>query len=349
MRKIETVHMVEALGRGGIFQHSLAVAAALSSTGVRVVLHTAADSEIDSVDVDQCRCVHWHRGSRSRILRQAMTSADFTLRTLPHLRRNLSADDVLFVQGFFALTPEIIRAGRSARAAVVCSPHNTFVRNNARGGARALDAALRRSDRVLVYSEADAEKIADACPRVGVVPLVQWVPSVDAERTAWWRDRFKSAGRRVALLAGQVRADKNPELFVKALSGLPGWCGAVVGEDKGAGPDLDELIRKTCAPVTTFFGYYPLPDFAAAISAADVVVAPYSVASQSGIVSLSRSLGVPTAVTPVGGLSELATVVAPDATPQGIGQAIRSANQAYVERPATVETGQAYLQQLALA
>lgn len=344
--RIESVHMVEAGGRGGIFQHSVAVASALQSAGVEVRLHTATDAEIDEPSVRQCRCIRWHRGSSSRRIRQAGTAVRFVAQTLPHLYRVLRPGEVLWVQGLFGLTPEVIMAGRLARVGVVCSPHNTFVRDRAVGAGRALRAVLRRADRVLVYSQADAGRIAGLGPRVGVVPLAQWLPTFSEEQVARWRTAFRPAGRRVALLAGQVRADKNPGLFVEALSTLPGWCGAVVGEDIGAGAALETLIRETGAAVTTFYDYLSVSDFAAAIAAADVVVAPYAIASQSGVVALARSLGIPTAVTPVGGLTELATAVSVDSSPQALGSAIARAARSGGQVPAMTELGQIYREQL---
>jgi glycosyltransferase involved in cell wall biosynthesis len=50
----------------------------------------------------------------------------------------------------------------------------------------------------------------------------------------------------------------------------------------------------------------PLDDFAAALAAADVVVAPYERASQSGVLSVASQLGTATIASAVGGLSELA-------------------------------------------
>lgn len=130
----------------------------------------------------------------------------------------------------------------------------------------------------------------------------------------------------LALLAGQVRADKNPDLFVSAINHLDGWRGAIVGEDLGAGSDIDKLVRATRAPVATAYDYIDLDHFVALIAAADVVVAPYQVASQSGVVAIASRLGVPTAVTPTGGLCELASAVARDASPLAIRDAILAAH-----------------------
>jgi hypothetical protein len=51
-------------------------------------------------------------------------------RTLQHLARVIDENDVVHVQGMFALTPELIAVAKSRRATVVCSHHNTFVRED---------------------------------------------------------------------------------------------------------------------------------------------------------------------------------------------------------------------------
>ena len=210
-------------------------------------------------------------------------------------------------------------------ATVVCSPHNTFVRADAPGGGRALTSALQDSDRVLVYSDVDMERVRVSTAEVGRVPLVQWTPPADPERVKAWRQRLNPDGAILALLPGQVRADKNPDVFVRALAGLPGWRGAIVGDDLGPGPRIDALIREISAPVVTVYGYLDVEDFVALVAAADVVAAPYSVASQSGVLAVAAQVGVPTAAAPTGGLSELATAVAADAGPEAIRDALVAA------------------------
>lgn len=322
------LHMIESGGRGGVFNHSVEVVAGLQELGVDVVLHTATDSDATPAGLSLCRCITWHRTSANRLVRQVRTSASYLVRTLPHLFRVIDRRDVVHIQGMFAFTPELIRVARLRCATVVCSPHNTFLRANAPGGARALKSALSRSDRVLVYSDADVARLAPRLSEVGRVPLVQWTPSVRPALVARWRELLNPDGVRLALMPGQVRADKHPEIFVQALASLPGWRGAIVGDDLGPGPELDRLIAETGAPVTTSYGYLDVDNFVALVAAADVVVAPYGVASQSGVLAVAARLGVPTAVAPVGGLSELATAVARDNTASAIREAMIAAADA---------------------
>jgi len=323
---IRRVHLIESGGRGGVFNHTVEVAAGLTELGVDVVVHTADDCDEAPAPVALCRCVTWHRASPNRVVRQARTSARYLLRTLPHLHRVIGPEDIVHIQGMFALTPELVSVARRRAATVVASPHNTFVRSNAPGGGRALRSALQDADRVLVYSEADRQSLlARGVANVGRVPLVQWTPPVKPALVEHWHRELKPDGGRLALLPGQVRADKNPEVFVEAVARLPGWRGAVVGADLGPGRQVDALIEQTGAAVTTAYRYLDVEEFTALVAAADVVVAPYEVASQSGVLAVAARLGVPTAVAPCGGLGELATAVARDSGAAAIGEAIVAA------------------------
>ena len=324
---IRRVHVIESGGRGGVFNPSVEVVTGLRALGVDVTLHTTDDPDTAPDGLAMCPCISWYRRSRSRFVRRSRTAARYLSRTLPHLYRVIGADDVVHIQGLFALTPEIISVARMRRATVVCSPHNTFVRADTLGNARALATMLRRADRVLAYSDADSANLAGRAPRVGRVPLVQWTPPVDPDRVAAWRARLAADGSRLAVMPGYIRADKNCDVFVRATSMMPGWRGAVVGEDLGSGAALQALIERTAAPVTTHYGYLDLHDFVALVSAADVIAAPYRVASQSGVLSIAAKLGVPRATAPTGGLVEIATAVAHDITPEGIRDAMLTAHE----------------------
>ncbi|GIJ80068.1 Glycosyltransferase involved in cell wall bisynthesis [Micromonospora phaseoli] len=347
---IRRVHLVESGGRGGVFNHSVEVASGLVELGVDVVVHTADDCEAAPASVRLCRCVTWHRTSSSRLVRQARTSARYVLRTLPHLRGAIKAEDVVHIQGSFALTPELISVARRRAATVVVSPHNTFARSNARGAGRALRSALEGADRILVYSDADRRRLHDqGVANVARVPLVQWIPPADPALVAGWRAKLTSGGARLALLAGQVRADKNPELFVRALAELPAWRAAVVGEDLGPGRQIDALIARTGAAVTTVYRYLDVEDFTALVAAADVVVAPYEVASQSGVLAVAARLGVPTAVVPCGGLAEFATAVARDNSASAVRDAVLAAYDTGAKPLDTADAAGRYLHEYTVA
>ncbi|WP_250037906.1 glycosyltransferase [Paractinoplanes maris] len=345
----ERIHLIEAGGRGGVFQHSIAVASALSNAGCKVILHTARDFEIYVPGINFCGCFRWGRVSGNRVVRQALTAARLVSKTLPHLARDIKPGEIVYVQGSFGLTPEVVRALRFARSTIVCSPHNTFARVGAPGASRALRTALTASDRVLVFSASDRERLEHCGVPVGLVPLVQWVPPVPDHLTEKWRAELAAKERPLALLPGQVRFDKNPDLFVRAMVLLHGWTGAVVGEDKGAAESVDRLIAETGARIETRYGYLDMENFAALVRAADVVVAPYEVASQSGVLSVAHILGVPTAATPAGGLVEQATVVANSFEPSALAEAIKVAHGRGKGERLETEVAARYLTEFAAA
>src|SRR5262245_25710916 len=324
---IRRVHMVESGGRGGVFNHTVEVVAGLQALGVEVVLHTATDPDAAPDGLTLCRCVSWYRRSSSRVIRRSRTTLRYIGRTLPHLSRVIGPDDVVHVQGMFALTPEIISVARMRRATVVCSPHNTFARDDVLRHSRVLAQILRRADRVLVYSDADLTSLSGRVANVGRVPLVQWIPPVDPARVNAWRRQLTPDGAPLAVMPGFVRADKNCDVFVRAMSLMPGWRGAIVGEDQGGAAAVDALVAHTAAPITTEYRYLGVDEFVALVAAADVVVAPYRVASQSGVLSVAARLGVPRAAAPTGGLGEAASAVARDLSPDAIRDAIISAAQ----------------------
>ncbi len=296
---IRRVHMVEPAGQGGVFNHSVEVAAGLRGIGVDVVVHTAADHEAVPNGVDTCGCVEWYRDSSSRLVRRARTTVRFLGRTLPHLARVIDEDDVVHVQGMFALTPELIAVAKSRRATVVCSPHNTFVRGDKLETAR----VLANSCAAPIGSSSIGRRrraLAGRVTQIGRVALVQFTPPVDPVLRDEWRRRLAGDGSCLAVMPGYLRGDKNLDVFVEAMAMMPGWRGAIVGEDNGLGDWLDRLIEQTGAPITTDYRYISVDEFVPLIAAADVVAAPYRVASQSGVMSVAARLGVPRAAAATG-------------------------------------------------
>ncbi|GAA1795723.1 hypothetical protein GCM10009682_16880 [Luedemannella flava] len=328
---LRRVHVVEPGGRGGIYQHAVEVTRILVGAGVDAVLHTSDGCEVRPAAVPVCGCVRWPENGRNVVLRRAARARYLGGELLPHLCRAFGPRDVVHVHGFSFLNPMVIRAARLRRATVVGSPHNTFVREGA--GSRAVrshETMLRRPDHLVVYADADTAVLdRDA----SVLPLVQWTPPVEPDRVRRWRERLAPDGAPLALMPGHVRRDKNYDLFVRAMARLPGWRGGVVGEDHGGAAELAHVVQLTDAPVTMIFEYVSVADYMALVAAADVIVAPYAVASQSGVLAVARKLGVPTVATATGGLPELATAVA-DADPAALAQAvIQARGRGAAERP----------------
>jgi len=111
-----TVHLIEQVGRGGIFQHTLALGAVLASKGVKVRLHTAADSEVvpGNTPIDVCPCVEWFRNGGK--LRKPLIASRYVLRTLPHLVTEVGRGDVVHAhRGDPAGREQPLRGGQRLR------------------------------------------------------------------------------------------------------------------------------------------------------------------------------------------------------------------------------------------
>ena len=314
------VDLVELDGRGGPYQHAVAVAEALERSGVHMTLHTAKDAELAATaPVEMCRCMDWLRDARRA--RRTRVAARFLAVTVPHLLRRRG---VLHIQGPFkpGLLTVALGGGRLRRRRVVFSPHNTFSR---RGGAvdrRLVQLCTRLAHATIVFSNADAATVARWGARPVVSPLLQLMPAIERAQVDAWHDRWATAP--VVLFAGQVRPDKRLDVVIEA-SRL--WTRprrlAVVGKDVGDAERCRRLAARVGADPAWSLGYFGLDDFAAALIAADVVVCPYSRASQSGILALAAQLGVPSIASDVGGLRELATAVVPrDVDAAGLARAV---------------------------
>jgi glycosyltransferase involved in cell wall biosynthesis len=306
------VHLFEPSGYAGVFQHACRVAQLLQRHEQRVVLHTGHHYEKVELDgVEVCPCTWWPRDQRRGPSRSTRIAARFVLQTLPHLRHATRRGVVLHVQGIAAaggLTLLTLVAGRLGRRRVVYSPHDTFSR---RGpiDSLLLRVALRVPHAVLVHSQADAEVLRAAHIPALYAPLVQLVPAPTEISRRRWRSEWRAGeATDVVLFAGCIRPEKRLDLLIEsARSWPPGRKLAVVGEDRGAWEDCALLGKRHGVDIAARVEFVDLDDFTAALAAADVVVAPHAKATQSGVLSLARQLGVPTVAARVGGLGELAS------------------------------------------
>jgi glycosyltransferase involved in cell wall biosynthesis len=78
-------------------------------------------------------------------------------------------------------------------------------------------------------------------------------------------------------------------------------------------------------PLRVTEGYQPIERFVAALHAADIVVCPYRVSSQSGVLAVASAMGLRTVGTDVGGLPELASVVVPADDPAALAKGVERA------------------------
>ena len=277
-----TVDLVELDGRGGPYQHAVAVAEEVERSGVHVVLHTARDAElVPGAGVEVCRCMDWLRDAGHG--RPARVAARFFAVTVPHLLRG---HGVLHVQGPFKawLLAALLARARCARPARRVQPAQHVLAPRRRAGrpaVRAVRAARARHDRVLGRRRADG-RLLGATPVVS--PLLQHLPPVDPARVAAWRSSWAAAPGRALRGSDPQReaARRGRSRPAGCGRGRAGWRSSArtsaTRERCRGSPRASEPTRR--GPLD----YFELDDVrGGGRRRADVVVCPYSRASQSGV------------------------------------------------------------------
>lgn len=331
------IHLFEPSGYAGVFQHACRLGQLLSESGRHVVLHTGHEHEEVRVDgVDLCPCSWWPRDRRGGARRPGAIARRFVRHTLPHLHGAVPPGAVLHVQGIAAagaLTLLALSVGRFRDRQVVYSPHDTFSRRGRVDGAL-LRLALRVPHEIIVYSHADVEVLRRRGLEGRCSPLVQLVPEAsDDERLAWRNEWRAGPDVSVVLFAGCIRPEKRLDVLVESARQWPANRRlAVVGEDRGGWAHCAELAHAHGVDVVARVGFLELEEFAAAISAADLVVLPYDKASQSGVLAVARQLRTPTVAADVGGLRELASRTCRAGDPHDLNRAV-DAQLACAEAP----------------
>lgn len=314
----KTVNLIEVGGQGGVFQHTIALAEALQRAGVSVLVHTAHDHEPVFSDIPFCLCMKWVRNFPSGV-RQPLTAFNFLFRTLPHLRLRVRRQDLAHVQGLFgnSLTRVMIRALRSNF--IVFTPHNSFARSGKKRHLRILKSMVRGTDLVVATVRSDLDIFRRWGGTSVILPLVLAFPTPAPEKIAEWRHHFGT--RPVGLLAGQLRKDKRPDIFIAACL-RAGVTPVVVGPTSDGEHLFLDTQRKLNVTVPRFPGYMDLPTFVAAIAASDVVIASHALGSGSGPLVIAAELGVPTAAFNIGGFSEQSMSTADSESIEGLSNAI---------------------------
>ena len=317
----ERVHLLEFGGQGGVFHHTVAVGRALSAGGIDVVLHTAADAEDLGDGLTRCGCLDWAR-RLPRPARQVVTAKRFVANVVPHLCRSFENGDLFHVQGLFAHDLSLLMMRRLQRsgATVILSPHNTFARSGTARSRRTLNALIRRADGVIVFTQHDQDVVRQLGVDAVRADLDHFLPAPSEADLEHWRSVYGDGP--VALLSGQVRADKRPDAFIEACR-QAGVTAAIVGPPN----DGEYLVDRARGEggVVRIAKYVDSDEFTATLVAADVVVATHVIGSGSGPLAIARDLGLRTVAADVGGLSEFASTIARGSSADDYANAITEA------------------------
>jgi glycosyltransferase involved in cell wall biosynthesis len=304
------LHIVEPGGEGGIHQHAVELARRTAGYYRRVVVHTRSgpDEFAGLTGVTRCECFHHRRNPKH--LAVIVDTVVLAYGVIFHLARSVRRRDIVHIHGTWGglFITGLICVCR-ARGAYVCySPHNVFIRSSSYVKRQALRASILTANHVFVYGSSDPPLVAAMGQgAVSLIPLVQVIPLGSEAAAKMWRERWRSLPRPIVLAAGMVRPDKRYDVLIRAVkeTGRAMSC-VIVGQDRGTVTECSQLAERLGVTVSWYTEYVRLDDFVGAIRAADVVVCPYERASQSGVLSIARSVGTPTISSRVGGLSDLA-------------------------------------------
>jgi glycosyltransferase involved in cell wall biosynthesis len=159
------------------------------------------------------------------------------------------------------------------------------------------NALLRRADRVVALSEYAASRLGRWQAKLRVAPL----GSVFEPRAA----PARSDGPVRLLFAGRMMAYKGLDVLEGALDLLRGrgdWRLVIAGEGLALTETRAARLRR--ANVEVRRGTMSDAALEALIAESDVLLAPYTSATQSGVVAQALAFGKPCVVTPVGALPE---------------------------------------------
>jgi D-inositol-3-phosphate glycosyltransferase len=310
--------MIEQGGRGGVADYTAELTRTLAVAGWQVDLATAEDHRFQPTPgVRVHKVFHYVRG-RTRTARAVrrcrLGPLANTLRFLvaiPRLMALARRVDIAHTQGweFAPLGVLALACLRLTGVNVVQTSHNTFERGRSMDRTHRLLARL--TDYTIVHTQADLQRVPrEANGRVAVIPhgeygfLARSGGQVDrkAARAAFGLDE----SAHVALLFGQLRPDKGLGDLLVALESAPGIELLIGGQEAGAlAAERARLQRRELAGrVRIHEGFLTMDEAARLFAAADTVVLPYRVASQSGVLLLAYGFRRPVIVYPVGGLPE---------------------------------------------
>jgi glycosyltransferase involved in cell wall biosynthesis len=176
-------------------------------------------------------------------------------------------------------------------------------------------AWTRRANRVIVHGERLRDEIDRSVTpdRIAVVPLGLQPSSAPVPPPE----------RRTVLLFGRLEPYKGIDVLLQAMDSVWSDRPEVILRIAGTGSAEDRIPADP--RVQTVAGYVPEECVNELLSGASLVVLPYLVGNQSAVGSLALELGIPTVVTDVGALAELAlddSFVVPAGDPERLASAI---------------------------
>lgn len=333
---------IETFGRGGLTHYAYNLSLALAERGHHITFVTAANYELEgrsdlppNVEVVKAigRIHHRLGASMPGLVRNLWLKIEaiYDSFAVARLARRLRPDVVhLHCTNQIALLylRALRRLGRPLVAtAHVVTPHEPI---------RFQDAVYRRvhqlGDLIIAHSEFDQQRLLDEFDvdsrRVRVIPHGEYgffdhptdgddepddvsIERIAAERITVRKSLGLGPQDEVALFFGYIREYKGLDVLFEAWPQVTPFRSAarllVAGDPVQLGPERRQELERWATRLGAVhrFGYIPFSDVSRYFAAADVLVMPYRHISQSGVLFLALSLGLPVVATKVGALPEM--------------------------------------------
>ena len=333
---------IETFGRGGLIHYAYNLSLALADRQHRVTLVTADAYELEGRPLPTGVEVVRHFARRSRRLAERRfpkgllalyrkVEAVLDARRLASLVRRLRPD-VLHLHCTNPAALFHLRALAGLGIPLVATAHVVTPHEPIRFQGPVYRSIHRLPGRIIAHSRFDRQRLVDEFAvdpgRVAVIPHGEYgfFERVGAEGSALDRAEARrglgldedgdsedgdSKDRGVVLFFGYIREYKGLDLLLEAwptvAAACPGARLVVAGDPVQLGPgrrrELEDWAQRVGA--VHRFGYIPFEEVGRYFAAADVLVMPYRHISQSGVLYLALSLGLPVVATRVGALPEL--------------------------------------------
>jgi glycosyltransferase involved in cell wall biosynthesis len=213
----------------------------------------------------------------------------------------------------------------------VLTAHDVIPREPSPGQIAGTRRLVRKMDAVVVHSEHGAGRLRDELgvdpERIHVIPhgAFDYLTRLPDERPL--PDELAEVEGPVVLLFGLLRPYKGIDVLLEAFRGVEGAELWIVGMPRMPIEPLREAAARVGATVRFVPRFIPDPEIPAFFRRADLVVLPYRVIDQSGVLYTALAFGKPLVVTDVGGFPEVAAHgaarVVPPEDPAALGAAIQ--------------------------
>lgn len=332
---------IETFGRGGLTHYAYNLTCALAEAGNEVIFITAVDYELEDRPLPATarvlRAIGRFRpttnlGRKLQTIYDAFAVAWQAYRLRPDIIHLHCTNSASFVYHFLL---GLLRPPLVATAHVV-TPHERI---------RFQDFIYRRihqsCDFVIAHSEFDRARLItefDVKPQqTTVIPHGEYgFFGRETERQDRGEAREKlglSADHEVALFFGYIREYKGLDILLEAwpqvAEARPQARLVIAGDPVRLEASRREELEALAENVGAIhrFEYIPFDDVALYFSAADLLVMPYRHISQSGVLYLALSLGVPVVATRVGAIPEMlkdgeSVLIVPPSSPEPLARTL---------------------------